>query len=78
MSADIKNYNFLLIDSPGIPRIYTDSDEELKKGFIGPLSLGSDLTLKCEVDDGECALIIKILSICDRFTRCKLIVKNYR
>ncbi|XP_041986455.1 uncharacterized protein LOC121738461 [Aricia agestis] len=42
-----------LVDAPGIPRIYNEANEELKRGYVGPLSLGSDLTLICEVDDDQ-------------------------
>ncbi|CAG4942848.1 unnamed protein product [Colias eurytheme] len=42
-----------LVDSPGIPRIFNDAKEEIKRGYVGPLSLGSDLTLICEVDDDQ-------------------------
>ncbi|VVC86136.1 unnamed protein product [Leptidea sinapis] len=42
-----------LVDSPGIPRIYNEAREEIKRGYVGPLSLTSDLTLICEVDDDQ-------------------------
>ncbi|XP_072930848.1 neural cell adhesion molecule 1-like isoform X1 [Epargyreus clarus] len=42
-----------LVDSPGIPRIYNEAGEEIKRGYVGPLSVGSDLTLVCEVDDDQ-------------------------
>ncbi|XP_075991017.1 uncharacterized protein LOC142986413 isoform X2 [Anticarsia gemmatalis] len=42
-----------LVDSPGMPRIYNEAGEEINKGHVGPLSLGSDLTLICEVDDDQ-------------------------
>lgn len=35
-----------------MPRIFNDAGTEIDKGFVGPLSLGSDLTLICEVGDG--------------------------
>ncbi|CAB3248479.1 unnamed protein product [Arctia plantaginis] len=43
----------LQADSPGIPRIYNEVGDEITKGHVGPLSLGSDLTLICEVDDNQ-------------------------
>ncbi|CAH2103669.1 unnamed protein product [Euphydryas editha] len=42
-----------LVDSPGIPRILNEMGEEIKRGYVGPLSLGSELTLICEVDDDQ-------------------------
>lgn len=48
----IKN-TLQITDSPGLPRIYNEAREEIKRGYVGPLSLGSDLTLICEVDDGK-------------------------
>ncbi|XP_039764027.1 uncharacterized protein LOC120636557 [Pararge aegeria] len=42
-----------LVDSPGIPRILNDAGKEIKRGYVGPLSLGADLTLICEVDDDQ-------------------------
>lgn len=44
--------SFMVTDSPGIPRIMNEAGEEIKRGYVGPLSLGADLTLICEVDDG--------------------------
>lgn len=49
-----------LTDSPGIPRIYNEAGEEIKKGYVGPLSIGADLTLVCEVDDGMLTLFKKM------------------
>ncbi|XP_013183567.1 uncharacterized protein LOC106129522 [Amyelois transitella] len=42
-----------LVDSPGIPRIYDEAGDEIKKAYVGPLSLGSDFALICEVDDDQ-------------------------
>ncbi|XP_053624056.1 uncharacterized protein LOC128682985 isoform X2 [Plodia interpunctella] len=42
-----------LVDSPGTPRIYDERGEEIKRAYFGPLSLGSDFTLVCEVDDEQ-------------------------
>ncbi|KAM3968480.1 cell adhesion molecule DSCAML1 [Aphomia sociella] len=42
-----------LVDSPGTPKIYNEDGEEIKKAYVGPLSLGADLTLICEVDDEQ-------------------------
>ncbi|XP_013147426.1 PREDICTED: neural cell adhesion molecule 1-B-like [Papilio polytes] len=42
-----------LVESPGMPRVYSDSGIPIKQGYYGPLSLGSDLTLICEVDDEQ-------------------------
>ncbi|XP_047525061.1 uncharacterized protein LOC125062876 [Pieris napi] len=42
-----------LVDSPGLPRIINEAGDEIKRGYVGPLSLGSDLTLICEVDDDQ-------------------------
>lgn len=46
----------LFIDSPGIPRIFNEGGEEIKRGYVGPLSLGSNMSLICEVDDGRSEL----------------------
>ncbi|CAG5003373.1 unnamed protein product [Parnassius apollo] len=40
-------------ESPGMPRIYNVAGEIIEQGHIGPLSIGSDLTLICEVDDEQ-------------------------
>ncbi|XP_045458453.1 uncharacterized protein LOC123668804 [Melitaea cinxia] len=42
-----------LVDSPGMPKILNEKREEIKRGYVGPLSLGSELTLICEVDDDQ-------------------------
>nr|XP_026500279.1 uncharacterized protein LOC113403871 [Vanessa tameamea] len=42
-----------LVDSPGLPRIFNEMGEEIKRGYVGPLSLNSELTLICEVDDDQ-------------------------
>ncbi|XP_073956693.1 hemicentin-1-like [Choristoneura fumiferana] len=42
-----------LVDSPGLPRIYNDAGELLKRGHIQHLSLGANLTLTCVVDDEQ-------------------------
>ncbi|KAG7313090.1 hypothetical protein JYU34_000172 [Plutella xylostella] len=42
-----------LVDSPGTPRIVDENDDELTKGYVGPLAVGADLTLVCEVDEDE-------------------------
>ncbi|CAH0577829.1 unnamed protein product [Chrysodeixis includens] len=42
-----------LVDSPGMPRLTNGEGEEINKGYVGPLSLGSNLTLICEVDDQQ-------------------------
>ncbi|KPJ09089.1 Nephrin [Papilio machaon] len=42
-----------LVESPGMPRVYSNSGVLIKQGYVGPLSLGSDLTLVCEVDDEQ-------------------------
>nr|XP_032527562.1 uncharacterized protein LOC116777888 [Danaus plexippus plexippus] len=42
-----------LVDSPGIPRIFNEGGEEIKRGYVGPLSLGSNMSLICEVDDDQ-------------------------
>lgn len=47
------NFLLLFVDSPGTPRIYDEAGEEIKTPYVGPLSLGADLTLICEVDDGK-------------------------
>lgn len=36
-----------------MPRIYNEEGEKITKGYVGPLSLGSKLTLICEVDDSK-------------------------
>ncbi|KAJ2954077.1 hypothetical protein O0L34_g2292 [Tuta absoluta] len=44
-----------LVDSPGTPRIYNEDGDEITKGYLGPISLGTDFTLVCEVDRGSSA-----------------------
>ncbi|XP_068621869.1 nephrin-like [Battus philenor] len=45
--------NVRLVDSPGTPKIYSDAGELLEQGHVAPLSLGSNLSLVCEVDDEQ-------------------------
>ncbi|KAJ0184023.1 hypothetical protein K1T71_000446 [Dendrolimus kikuchii] len=42
-----------LVESPGSPKIYNENCDEISRGYVGPLSLGSNLTLICEVDDNQ-------------------------
>ncbi|XP_049885268.1 hemicentin-2-like [Pectinophora gossypiella] len=42
-----------LVDSPGTPRIYNEEGEEMRRGYVGPISLGASFTLVCEVDDEQ-------------------------
>ncbi|CAH2035741.1 unnamed protein product, partial [Iphiclides podalirius] len=42
-----------LVETPGTPRIYNEAGEVIKQAHVGPLSLGSDLSLICEVDDEQ-------------------------
>ncbi|CAG9136950.1 unnamed protein product, partial [Plutella xylostella] len=42
---------YRFFDSPGTPRIVDENDDELTKGYVGPLAVGADLTLVCEVDE---------------------------
>ncbi|XP_059055343.1 carcinoembryonic antigen-related cell adhesion molecule 5-like [Achroia grisella] len=42
-----------LVDSPGAPKIYNEDGKEIKKAYVGPLHLGADLTLICEVNDEQ-------------------------
>ncbi|KAJ8736842.1 hypothetical protein PYW07_000113 [Mythimna separata] len=42
-----------IVESSGLPKLYDGNGERLNKGFIGPLPLGSDITLICEIDDKD-------------------------
>ncbi|XP_026762633.3 hemicentin-1-like [Galleria mellonella] len=42
-----------LVDSPGTPKIYNEEGEEIKNAYVGPLNIGADLTLICEVNDEQ-------------------------
>ncbi|KAJ8737952.1 hypothetical protein PYW08_000547 [Mythimna loreyi] len=42
-----------LVEPTGLPKLYNSAGERVIKGFLGPLALGSDLTIICEVEDCE-------------------------
>ncbi|PZC74615.1 hypothetical protein B5X24_HaOG207406 [Helicoverpa armigera] len=42
-----------LVESPGLPKLYTGDGSPIIQGYVGPLSLGSDLVLTCEVKDSK-------------------------
>lgn len=47
-------FNMLIFpDSTDLPKIYSGEGELLNKGFVGPLSLNSNLKLICEIEDSK-------------------------
>nr|XP_037869560.1 synaptogenesis protein syg-2 [Bombyx mori] len=42
-----------LVDSPGAPKIYNENNELIKLGYVGPISLGANLTFVCKVADDQ-------------------------